>query len=378
MKSVVEFRHKLHSLAELSFEEHRTQEYILSELGNAGIECRKIAGTGILAVLNGKNPSPKTPVVLRADIDALPICEATGLTYSAVNKGVMHACGHDMHAAVLMSVLLALHTTADFEGTIWGIFQPGEECAPGGASVVIKEGLFDNVKPLAVIGAHVAPQMPVGMFGFRSGLYMASADEVHITITGSGGHAAQPRTGGDTVVAMAKTIVALQHIITANDNPTVLSFGKVDAQGATNVIPQTVTIAGTLRTFDENWRAEAKKQIVTIASEVESECGVKIEIRYASGYPSVVNNEQLTAIAHKLAVDTFGNEHVIDLEMRMTAEDFGFYSQRFPSVFYRFGVGELSGMSHTSTFNPDEMALDRAVEFMLNLAKFVAKKLEIE
>lgn len=375
MSRVIEFRHKLHSLAELSFEEHRTQEYILSELISAGIECRKVAGTGILAVLHGTNPSPTTPVVLRADIDALPICEATELPYRAINNGVMHACGHDMHAAVLMSVLLTLNTTGGFEGTIWGIFQPGEECAPGGASIVIKEGVFDGVDPIAVIGAHVAPQMPVGVFGFRSGLYMASADEIHLTITGSGGHAAQPRTGGDTVVAMAKTIVALQQIVTANDHPTVLSFGKVDAAGASNVIPQIVTVAGTLRTLDEKWREEAKTRIIKITSEVACECGVKIEVQYASGYPSVVNDDHLTTLARELAVEMFDKDHVVALEKRMTAEDFGFYSQRFHSLFYRFGVGEQSGLSHTSTFNPNEQALEHAVEFMLKLALLTKKSI---
>lgn len=351
-----EFRRELHRHPELSFREERTARFISEALTEAGIDHRPIAGTGILARIEGVG-DPKRAVVLRADIDALPIHEAADVEWRSENEGVMHACGHDIHAAVLYGVLCKLARTRDFEGTIFGLFQPGEECNPGGASLVLAENPFEGYDVRAVIGEHVEPKLPVGTFGFREGKYMASSDELRFTVKGKGGHAALRADLHDAVVAAAELIVRLNAM---NSEDTILSTGKVVAEGATNVIPDEVYIEGTLRTFDEAVRRIGKEEIEAVAADVDTRHATSTVVDISQGFPCVVNDEELTTTARALAAERF---EAVELELRPTAEDFGFYTVRYPSLFYRLGVGG-SGATHTSEFCPDERAITAGIEFM--------------
>ncbi len=369
---IVNFRRTLHRMAELSFEEYRTAEFIKSELEKEGIECKSIVKTGVLAVVNGKNPDPQHPVILRADIDALPIQESTGLEFAADTDGVMHACGHDLHTAALMGALIGLKSLSEeFDGTVWGIFQPGEEVAPGGASEIIASGLFDGIKPRAVIGQHIEAGMANNLFGFRSGQCMASADEIHIKVSGSGGHAAMQHKYSDTVLTSAQLIVALQQIAARNCNPmtpTIISIGRVEALGATNVIPSEVTMCGTMRTIDEVWRVEIKNRIREIASGLAVSSRTNIDVQFSPGYPSVINDSQLTAASVLVAQKVVGRENVIEQPIKMTAEDFGFYGSVAPSMFYRFGAGVGSNDAHCANFNPDDSNLPTVAKLLCCLA----------
>lgn len=352
----IEFRRELHRHPELSFREERTARFISKALTAAGINHRPIAGTGILARIEGVG-NLKRAVVLRADIDALPIHEMTDVEWKSENEGVMHACGHDIHAAVLYGVLCKLAEQRNFEGTVFGLFQPGEECNPGGASLVLAENPFEGYDILAVIGEHVEPKLPVGTFGFREGKYMASSDELRFTVKGKGGHAALRADLHDAVVAAAELIVRLNAM---NAEDTILSTGKVIAEGATNVIPDEVYIEGTLRTFDETARHICKEEIEAVAADIDTRHSTSTIVDISQGYPCVVNDSELTATARALAADMFD---VVDLDLRPTAEDFGFYTVRYPSLFYRLGVGG-SGATHTSEFCPDEGAIAAGIEFM--------------
>ena len=352
----IEFRRELHRHPELSFREERTAQFIAQALTEAGIEFRPIAGTGILARIEGSGDLRKA-VVLRADIDALPIHETADVAWRSENEGVMHACGHDIHAAVLYGVLCELARNCNFEGTIFGLFQPGEECNPGGASLVLAENPFEDYDVCAVIGEHVEPKLPVGTFGFRQGKYMASSDELRFTVNGKGGHAALRADLHDAVVAAAELIVRLNAM---NSEDVILSTGKVVAEGATNVIPDEVYIEGTLRTFDEVMRQISKEEIEAVATDIDARHSTSTLVNISQGYPCVVNDEELTATARTLAAERF---KVVDLDLRPTAEDFGFYTQRYPSLFYRLGVGG-TGATHTSDFCPDERAITAGIEFM--------------
>jgi len=378
---IIAFRRELHRHPELSFREFETSNRIAARLEEAGIPYKRIAGTGILARIDGVMPSDQ-PVVLRADIDALPVNEETGLEFASENPGLMHACGHDVHAACLLGALLILHRHKEhFEGTVLGLFQPGEEQHPGGASLVLKEGVFDDMKPLAFIGQHVSPDFSAGKFGFREGIYMASGDEVHIKISGTGGHGGLPDTLTDPVIATAQVLNTLQEIVSRNAPPaipTVLSFGRVIADGATNVIPSEVVVAGTLRTMDEPWRKRAKERIHEIVAGVCMAHNVFAEIDVKDGFPAVVNDAGITRIVRGAAEEFVGREQVIDLDIRMTAEDFGFYTQLFPAVFYRLGVdftdGRSAGRLHTSTFTVNEEAIPYGIECMVRAAlRFLQK-----
>ena len=365
----IDFRRRLHSHPELSFEEHGTAAFIVSELSKEGIENRPIASTGVLARIEGRRGNPKRCVVLRADIDALPICEMTGVEWVSQNKGVMHACGHDCHAAVLYGVLKRLKADPDFEGTLFGLFQPAEEKDPGGASLVLAEKPFEGYDVAAVIGEHVDADLEVGEIGFCPGKFMASADELHFKVKGVGGHAAMRERIKDSVVAAADLILRLNRL---NSDVCVVSIGHVAADGATNVIPEQTVCDGTMRTFDENLRARVKQMIAHIAEEIEYKYDVEIENDLRNGYPCVENDRRLTYEAMMLA-DSKGFV-VKDLDMRTTAEDFGFYTHVYPSLFYRLGVGRASGRSHTATFLPDERALAVGEEFMYELALNILNK----
>ena len=367
----IEFRRHLHAHPELSFREEATAAFIAEQLAAAGIECRRIARTGILARIEGRNPvsAGRPAVVLRADIDALPIDEQTGLGCASQNAGVMHACGHDMHAAVLFGVLLQLAAAPDFAGTVFGLFQPGEECNPGGASRVLAEHPFDGYDIRAVVGEHVEPQLEVGTLGFRAGKYMASNDELRFVVHGTGGHGALRAQLKDPVAAAAELISALLKL---NDAESVLSVGRVEAAGATNVVPDEVYMEGALRTFDETRREELHRRIADTAAGIDGRYGTCTAVNINRGYPCVVNDAALVALATDLAKrDGLLTE---TLPLRPTSEDFGYYCQRYPSLFYRLGVGAAAGRTHTATFDPDERAIDVGIGFMHRLALLILKQ----
>lgn len=363
----IAFRRHLHRHPELSFEEHATSRFIAEQLSACGIENSPIAQTGVIAKIEGRGDLRRA-VVLRADIDALPIDEATGLEYSSERRGVMHACGHDMHAAILFGVLQRLSADRKFEGTIFGVFQPAEECNPGGASLILADNPFEGYDVVAVVGEHTDPSLEVGVFGFREGQYMASSDELRFTLCGKGGHAAMRDKLHDPVLAQAELVTEL---LAMNSPERILSLGRIEAAGATNVIPDKVYIEGTMRTYSEQVRSATKEQIATLAKEISARCSVAVDVDINHGYPSVVNDVSLTRCARQLAEENFS---AVELDLRPTAEDFGYYCQRYPSLFYRFGVGTSSGAQHTPTFSPDERAITSGVEFMTSLALKLANR----
>jgi amidohydrolase len=372
---LITFRRWLHQNPELSFQENNTANYIINLLKNNAIPFKEgIAGTGIIATITGELGSGKT-IALRADMDALPIREATDLPFASHNKGVMHACGHDAHTASLLGTGIILNKLKEhWGGTILLVFQPGEEKFPGGASLILKEGALNHPRPDLIIGQHVLPEMACGNVGFKKGMYMASGDEVYITIKGKGGHAAMPHTLNDTILAASQVIVNLQQIVSRivpATIPTVLSFGHIEGKGATNLIPEKVAIAGTLRTMNEEWRAIIKDKIHHIAESTALTYGCRAEVDIKDGYPMVFNNETVTARAQELAAQYLGIDHVEEMDLRMTAEDFGFYSQEFPATFYRFGVGQNNGETgalHTPHFNLNEKSLETSSGLMTWIA----------
>lgn len=373
---IVNIRRHIHQHPELSFEEYETSGFITRKLDEYGIAYKNnYVKTGIIGTITGKNPGKKT-IALRADMDALPVTEQNDVPFKSVNTGVMHACGHDVHTSSLLGTARILNEIRnEWEGTVLLIFQPGEEKLPGGAKLMIEEGALDNPKPDIVIGQHVLPGLEAGKVGFKSGMYMASTDEIYITVKGKGGHAAMPHQLIDPVVIASHIIVALQQIVSRQANtliPSVLSFGKIEAKGATNVIPNEVKIEGTFRTFNETWRINAHKKIIKLAQSVAEGMGGDCEINIMSGYPFLVNNEEVTEKSIRMTKQILGDKNVVDLDIRMTAEDFAYYSQKYPSTFYRLGImdknGNLSSSLHSPTFNIDESALETGMKTMAWLA----------
>ena len=373
---IVSFRRHLHKNPELSFKEFNTQKFVEEKLQSFGItNVKRMANTGIVATVEGKNPSKKT-IALRADMDALPIQETNKTDYVSSVPGVMHACGHDVHTSSLLGVAKILNEMkSEFEGTVRLIFQPGEEKLPGGASMMIKEGVLKNPAPFSVIGQHVMPQIQAGKIGIRKGLYMASTDEIYVTVKGKGGHGAMPHLGVDPVMITAQILVALQQIVSRVAKPSlpsVLSFGKVIANGATNVIPDQVTLEGTFRTLNEEWRDEAHKRMIKMAEGIAESMGGSCEFNIVRGYPFLVNDDELTDRVRAYSEEFLGKENIEELEIWMAAEDFAFYSQELPACFYRLGVrNEARGITssvHTSTFDIDETALETGVGLMTWMA----------
>ena len=375
-QEVIDLRRHLHSHPELSFKEFQTAAFVAEKLKAIGItEIESKATTGWSALIKGKNPEKKV-VALRADMDALPIIEANEVPYKSQNQGVMHACGHDAHTASLLGAAKILHEVRDqFEGTIKLIFQPGEEIIPGGASLMIKDKVLQNPRPNAILGQHVMPMIPAGKVGFRSGLYMASTDELYLTIKGKGGHGAMPETFIDPVLISAHLLVALQQIVSRVANPkipSVLSFGRVEALGATNIIPNEVKIQGTFRTLDEAWRAKAHEKMRQIAEGIVEGMGGQLDFEIRKGYPFLKNNPELTARSVAAAQTYLGEENVLDLDIWMAAEDFAYFSQEIDGCFYRLGTrnearGITSGV-HTPTFDIEEEALEIGAGLMAWLA----------
>ncbi|PIB36669.1 N-acyl-L-amino acid amidohydrolase [Reichenbachiella sp. 5M10] len=369
-------RRHLHAHPELSFQETETAAYVKAYLEKLGIKHRTgIAGNGIEAIIEGKNPEKKI-TALRADMDALPIKEESLKPYKSKNEGVMHACGHDVHTSSLMTCLRILHELKDeFEGTIKFIFQPGEELFPGGASLMIKDGILKNPKPSSIFGQHVMPLIPVGKVGFRKGMYMASADEIYVTVRGKGGHGALPELCVDSVLIASHIIVALQQVVSrmaSPKTPSVLTFGKVEAKGATNVIPTEVKIEGTFRTLDEKWRKEAHVRMKKLAEGLAESMGGYCDFNIQVGYPFLKNEPELTERARQAAIAYLGEENVVDLDVWMGAEDFAYYSQKADACFYRLGTRNedknIISAVHTPTFDIDEDALNLGPGLMAWLA----------
>ena len=371
---IVEIRRYIHKNPELSFNEHKTSAYIKSILTGWGISFTEdIADTGIVVLLEGSNPSSKT-LALRADFDALPITEENELDYCSVNKGVMHACGHDVHTASLLGVVKILNSLKqEWEGSVKFIFQPAEEMLPGGAQQMIKEGVLENPKVEKMIGQHVFPDLEVGKVGFRPGKYMASTDELHITIKGKGGHAALPHKYNSPLLAAAKLITDLDvSFQKEKDRPSVLAIGFIEGLGSTNVIPEQVKLKGTLRAMDEEFRALAHDKMLAISNAIAQAYNLEIDFDIRKGYPCLVNDEALTKKSIAFAKQYLGEDNVIDLPIRMTAEDFSYYSHEVPSTFYRLGTANKSeGITHglhTSRFNIDERSLKIGMGLMAYLA----------
>ncbi|NBA84890.1 amidohydrolase [Emticicia sp. CRIBPO] len=369
-------RRHLHQHPELSFDEHKTAAFVAEKLKAIGLTPQTgIAGTGLVAIIEGKNPHKKV-IGLRADMDALPIFEQNDVPYKSLNEGVMHACGHDVHTSSLLGTARILQELkGEFEGTVKLIFQPAEEKAPGGASIMIKEGVLENPAPLSMIGQHVAPNVPVGKIGFREGMYMASTDELYLTVKGKGGHGAAPDQLIDPVLIASHIIVSLQQIISRNRkpaNPSVLSFGRFIADGVTNVIPNEVKIEGTFRNMDEEWREDGLRRMKKMAEGIAEAMGAVCDFQVVRGYPFLKNNPQLTRKLKSAAKEYVGAENVVDLDLWMAGEDFAYYSQVVDSCFYRLGTrneakGIISGV-HTPTFDIDESALEIGTGLMAYLA----------
>lgn len=373
--TVVGYRRHLHANPELSFREYNTSAFIKARLDELGIAWQAMAGTGVVALIKGEHPSDKV-IALRADMDALPITEANEVPYASINKGVMHACGHDAHTSSLLGVATILQSIRQqFGGTVKLIFQPAEEILPGGAGIMIQEGVLQDPAPTAVIGQHVSPFIESGKIGIRKGKFMASMDELFVTIKGKGGHGAQPHRNIDPVMIAAQILVSLQQVVSRMANPTlptVLSFGKVIANGAINIIPDEVYMEGTFRTLDEAWREEAHARMKTIAKNIAESMGGTCEFRISKGYPFLVNEEKLTDQVSRFAAEYLGNQNVETLEMWMAAEDFARYSQLKDSCFYVLGTGNkakgISSSLHTPTFDIDEEALTVSTGLMAYIA----------
>ncbi len=374
---VVANRRHLHANPELSFQEVKTGRFVAAQLAAMGVEHQHgIADNGVVALIKGRNPR-KRIIALRGDMDALPILEANDVPYKSQNEGVMHACGHDVHTSSLLGTVKVLHELRDnFEGTIKCIFQPGEEKLPGGASIMIKEGVLKNPKPQSIFGQHVHPPLRAGMIGLHPGIYMASADEIYVTVKGRGGHGAMPQECIDPVMITAQILVALQQIVSRYGDPgipSVLTFGKMNTTGgATNIIPNEVKLEGTFRTMNEKWRSDAHKSMKRMAEGIAKSMGGACDFNVMKGYPVLHNNEKLTARTKKWAIEFLGKDKVVDLPKRMTAEDFAYFSQVMPACFYRLGTGNpergITSPIHTNTFDIDESALETGVGLMAWLA----------
>ncbi len=363
---LVAIRRHLHRHPELSFQEEKTGKYIAGKLAEWRIpHTGGWAGHGIVGLIEGAQPGPV--LALRADMDALPIRESEDRPYRSTVEGVMHACGHDVHTTCLLGAahILATHRR-HLHGSVKLIFQPGEEKLPGGASLMIEAGVLENPRPAAILGQHVHPPLEVGKVGFRQGMYMASADEIYLTIEGKGAHGALPQDGTDPIAIAAQLITALQQVVSRKADPTipsVLTLGKVWSEGgATNIIPDKVHLQGTFRTMDESWRAEAHRLIEQICRHTAEMLGGRCQVQIAKGYPCLINDAELTRQAQSRAIDYLGAEQVVELPIRMTAEDFAWYSQQLPACFWRLGTGNaakgITSPVHTSSFDIDEQALE--------------------
>ena len=371
----IQIRHYLHAHPELSYQEFETSKFVQEKLKEWKIDFEVMATTGVIGMIRGKNPEKKT-IALRADMDALPITEKNEVEYRSKNPGIMHACGHDVHTTCLLGAAKILNELKnEWEGTLKLIFQPGEEKNPGGASLLIKEGVLENPRPDAIFALHVHPDLEVGKLSFRGGMVMASADEIYITIKGKGGHAAAPHLTSDTILAASQLVVNLQQVVSRMNNPfnpSVLSITSFQGGNTTNVIPAEVKLMGTFRAMNEGWRFKAHDLIRNICQSTAATSGAAIDVKIDVGYPFVVNNVELTDRAKRKAIEFTGEENVEETEMRMGAEDFAFYSHLVPACFFRLGVANkknnITSGVHTPTFNIDENAIENGIGIMAWLA----------
>jgi amidohydrolase len=368
---LIAWRRHLHANPELSYQEFETAAFVREKLQSFGIATTTMATTGVIGCIEGKNPEKKV-IALRADMDALPIQEENDLPYRSIKEGIMHACGHDVHTTCLLGAARLLQETrSDWEGTVKLIFQPGEEKNPGGASLLIKEGVLKNPTPRAIVGLHVSTVLETGTFSFRPGKVMASADEIYITIKGKGGHAASPHLTTDPILVSAHLITALQQLISRfNDpfNPTVLSITSIQGGNTTNVIPDQVKLMGTFRAMNEEWRYKAHGLIRQVTEQVAASMGAEALLHIDIGYPCVHNDELLHRQVVPLAAALIGEKNISETEVRMGAEDFGFYAQQIPGCFFRMGIvnpsqGNTHGV-HTSRFLVDEAAIPYGTAMM--------------
>ena len=370
--NIVGIRRQIHQFPGLSFAEYETAEFIHSLLTSWNIEHEFVTETGIVAIIKGKNPEKKT-IALRADIDALPIQEKNECSYRSSNAGVMHACGHDAHAAMLLGAANILNQLKDeFEGTIKLIFQPGEEKLPGGASVMIEKGVLKDVD--VVIAQHVYPDLPCGEVGFYAGDYMASCDEINITIKGKGGHAAKIKERSNTTVAAAKLLCAISELSSEfnneeRKNPIIIAFGSFIADGTYNVIPNEVSLKGTMRTFNEEERNSIKNKIKELSREVSRQFDVEADVFIEEGYPVLINDVSLTESLRNSAKSFLGDNNVKEIPQLMTAEDFAWYSHKTKACMYRIGTSNaekgIVSKQHTPTFDIDEDALEIGMGLMV-------------
>ncbi|MBM3413018.1 MAG: amidohydrolase [Bacteroidetes bacterium] len=375
LPELISWRRHLHQNPELSYQEFETAAFVQDKLTAWNIPYQVMAGTGVIGLIKGNNPQKKV-IALRADLDALPIQEENNTPYRSCKPGIMHACGHDAHTACLLGAAKILQETKDqWEGTVKLIFQPGEEKNPGGASLLIKEGVLENPRPDAIFALHVHTTLDTGKVSFRSGKVMASADEIYITIHGKGGHAASPQTAIDPILISAHLITTLQQMVSRrNDpfNPCVLSITSIQGGTTTNVIPDQVKLMGTFRALNEKWRFEAHQLIRETTEQLVASMGGQADLHIDIGYPCVVNEQNITSQAQQLARAFIGESNVSETEIRMGAEDFGFYGQKIPACFFRLGTrntekGINSGV-HTSTFDVDESALEYGAGLLAWLA----------
>lgn len=374
---IIACRRHLHQHPELSQEEFKTMEFVAERLRSYGIQpTTGVAKTGVVATIEGRNPQAYC-VALRADYDALPLEECTGLPFASENKGVMHACGHDMHTSSLLGAAKILSQLRnEFEGSIMLIFQPSEEKYPGGAFMMLEDGVFDRRKPNEIYSFHCLPEMDCGRIGMRKGKYMASTDELYLTVKGRGGHGGTPNLDIDPIVIASHIIVAMQQIVSRNANPvmpTILSFGKMVGLGRTNIIPDEVKIEGTIRTFDEEWRLDAHRRITRIAQGMAESMGGSCDVFIDFGYPYVFNDDDCTQRTHDNGVEYFGAENVDWLDMRMTAEDFAFFAQKVPACYYRIGV-HIPGTPITNLHRPNLMIDEKSIEYAMGFIAYNAIK----
>lgn len=374
LNEIISIRRHLHRYPELSFEEEKTAQFVSDQLTSWGITHQKgIVKTGIVATIESSNSQAKW-IALRADLDALPILEKNETSYASVNKGIMHACGHDVHTAILLGTAKVIHALKDqLTVNVKFIFQPGEEKLPGGASLMIEAGVLENPHVSEIYALHVFPELEVGKIGFREGMYMASCDEIRMTIKGKGGHAAMPHLNIDPILISSHLIVALQQVVSRNcppQIPCVLSFGKIEGLGATNVIPDEVYLEGTFRTMNETWRAKAHQLIQEMSDQLTKSMGGSADVKIDVGYPYLENDVQLTQLARERAIKILSNENIVDLELRLTGEDFAYYSQKIPATYIRIGVrNESRGIIypvHNSKFDIDENALLTGMQTLLS------------
>ena len=367
----ISVRRHLHQNPELSYKEFETSKFIQNYLAQLGISFQVMGTTGVIGLIQGKNPTSRV-IALRADMDALPILEENNIDYKSKNEGIMHACGHDVHTSCLLGAAKILDELKnEWEGTVKLIFQPGEEKNPGGASILIKEGVLENPAVQAIFGLHVHPSLEVGKLSFRTGKVMASADELYMTIKGVGGHAAAPHLCIDPILIASHLIIALQQLVSRRNNPqnpTVLSITAFNGGNTTNVIPSEIKLKGTFRALNETWRFEAHQLIKQLVENLVTGMGGTVDLLIDVGYPCVFNNETLTGNAKTLAETLWGAENIGETEVRMGAEDFGYYTQKIPGCFYRLGtMNQAMGLTygvHHSKFNIDEAAIEMGIATM--------------